>query len=414
MSQFLLLMEVSFSLIMIVLVCSDVVLAMAGESEGVFDVRESGAVGDGITDDTEAFLEAWEAACGQECVSSTLVVPDNSSFLVGQIIFKGPCKASQITFQVLGEIVAPASPLYWEGLDPSSWIVFRAVNRLHVTGTGLINGGGTGWWDQSCRYHPELKGCTVLAPTAMKFISCASGSLTKVRFVNSSQTHVLIMGCWLFYVDSLMIKAPGNSPNTDGIHIQSSQYVTISHVAISTGDDCISIGDHTSNIYVFSATCGPGHGISIGSLGRGGNFVQVQNIFVAGVLFRNTTNGARIKTWQVGKGYVRNVLFEHLHFDSVRNPVIIDQNYCFTRGACPEIPHSGVQISNVAYINLFGTSQTEIAINLNCSRTVACTGIMLGSIYLTSASPGKQANSSCTNAYGNTIGRVHPPSCLIS
>ncbi|KAF8034475.1 hypothetical protein BT93_C0706 [Corymbia citriodora subsp. variegata] len=116
---------------------------------------------------------------------------------------------------------------------------------------------------------------------------------------------------------------------------------------------------------------------------------------------------------KVGKGYARRIIFEHLKFDSVRNPIIIDQNYCSIRGACPEMP-TGVHISNVAYIGLSGTSSTDIAINLNCSRTVACTGILLESIELISAYMDRQVTSSCLNAYGNAIGVVRPDPCLQS
>ncbi|KAK3436621.1 hypothetical protein EUGRSUZ_C01172 [Eucalyptus grandis] len=206
---------------------------------------------------------------------------------------------------------------------------------------------------------------------------------------------------------------PGTSPNTDGIHIQSSQHVSIANAVIGTGDDCISIGDYTSNIYVSSVTCGPGHGVSIGSLGRRGNFVQVENIHVSNVQFKHTTNGARIKTWQVGKGYVRRITFEYLKFDSVKNPIIIDQNYCSIRGACKEMP-TGVHISNVAYVGLSGTSSTDVAINLNCSRSVACTRIVLESIELMSANMDRQVTSSCLNAHGNAIGVVRPDPCLQS
>ncbi|XP_075076915.1 polygalacturonase QRT2-like [Nicotiana tabacum] len=127
-----------------------------------------------------------------------------------------------------------------------------------------------------------------------------------------------------------MIESPGNSPNTDGIHIQSSQYVAITNSKISTGDDCISIGDYSSNVQRYNIQCGPGHG-------KGGNFAQVENIHVSNAFFYGTTNGARIKTWQVGRGYVRDVIFENLEFNSVKNPIIIDQNYCDVRGACKEM-----------------------------------------------------------------------------
>ncbi|XP_039164675.1 probable polygalacturonase At1g80170 isoform X2 [Eucalyptus grandis] len=370
---------------------------------GFFSVCDYGAVGDGVTDDTGAFLEAWQATCSTQFENPTMIIPDNYTFLVHQLTFSGPCNAKKITFLVLGNINAPTSPRAWTDLDPSSWMTFHGIDQLRVSGFGTIDGQGSKWWNQSCRYHPHLEGCTSLAPTAMKFLSCSASSLNNIKLVNSPQTHVLIRGCRFFDIGNLLIEAPGTSPNTDGIHIQSSQHVSIANAVIGTGDDCISIGDYTSNIYVSSVTCGPGHGVSIGSLGRRGNFVQVENIHVSNVQFKHTTNGARIKTWQVGKGYVRRITFEHLKFDSVKNPIIIDQNYCSIRGACKEMP-TGVHISNVAYVGQSGTSSTDVAINLNCSRSVACTRIVLESIELMSANMDRQVTSSCLNAHGNAIG----------
>lgn len=43
---------------------------------------------------------------------------------------------------------------------------------------------------------------------------------------------------------------------------------------------------------------------SIGSLGRSGNFVQVEDISVSNIYFKETTNGARIKTWQVDENSI--------------------------------------------------------------------------------------------------------------
>ncbi|KAK1692119.1 hypothetical protein QYE76_008816 [Lolium multiflorum] len=66
----------------------------------------------------------------------------------------------------------------------------------------------------------------------------------------------------------LRINAPSNSPNTDGIHIERSTGVVIADTRIGTGDDCISIGQGNDNIDIAHVHCGPGHGMSVSSLGR--------------------------------------------------------------------------------------------------------------------------------------------------
>ncbi|KAL6223900.1 hypothetical protein ACLB2K_002757 [Fragaria x ananassa] len=149
----------------------------------------------------------------------------------------------------------------------------------------------------------------------------------------------------------------------------------------------------------------------IGSLGKSGNVVQVENVHVSKVTLQGTTNGARIKTWQVGQGNVRGVRFEDFFLDSVKNPIIIDQNYCKVRGACEELPTGG-HISDVSFKNFYGTSSTNIAINLKYSLSVPCTEILMKSIYLRSAIAGKNVTSSCRNAYGIDFGVVHPSPCF--
>ncbi|XWS72917.1 hypothetical protein CRYUN_Cryun02cG0080800 [Craigia yunnanensis] len=397
-------MAIFFAFIILVLwlFCSNIVCNVVGIKSEVFDVLDFGAVGDGTVDSSEAFLKAWNFVCSRETENVILIVPENQTFLLHPVTFSGPCKGKEIKFLILGRIVSPISPKTWEGLDQGKWLTFYGVYGLKVKGTGEINGRGWGWWNQSCRDHPGL---------AMTFQSCKTSSLSQVRLINSSQTHVLITGTDDFIIKDVVITAPETSPNTDGIHIDSAINIVIRNSIIGSGDDCVSIGDHTTNIDISHVKCGPGHGISIGSLGRAGNFVQVQNIRVSRVAFKGTTNGARIKTWQVGKGYVRGVTFENLFFNSVKNPIIIDQNYCNVRGACKEL-QTGVEIRDVVYRNLWGTSSTDVAITLNCSQSISCTGLLLQSIWLKSAMIGKKVSSSCINAHGATIGVVQPAPCF--
>ncbi|KAK9030685.1 hypothetical protein V6N11_032101 [Hibiscus sabdariffa] len=296
------------------------------------------------------------------------------------MIFAGPCKSSTIQVQLSGTILAPGGPDQWKSTDLSTWLAFQGVNGLRIYGKGTLDGRGKGWWDRSCKYHPGLKGCTTLAPASLKFHKCNDIKMKDISFHNSPQIHVLLLGTQNVDLGFLNIQSPRTSPNTDGIHLQIATDVSI----------------HDSNI----------------AAGKGGESAQVENINVKRVNFRETTNGARIKTWQTGKGIVQFVTFSNLNFTAVANPIIIDQYYCYRPNACKQTK-TGVHIRAVTYSGLIGTSKTKVAINLNCSNVVGCTGIKLNSIRLAPATREiGQLTSSCNNAYGVNRGTIQPESCL--
>ncbi|KAL0333907.1 UNVERIFIED_CONTAM: Polygalacturonase QRT2 [Sesamum angustifolium] len=189
-----------------------------------------GATSDDLTDDSHAFLEAWNDACGATVESSRVYVPAEKTFVVIPSLFMAHAMLLQSISngdaKISGRIMAPESPSSWDGGDASQWLGFKNVNGLKVDGFGLIDGQGKAWWDQSCRYHPQL---------ALKFVSCNESSVGNMKFTNSAQTHILVRGCNSFSIDSVVIESPGNSPNTDGIHIQSSQDVLITNSKIACG-----------------------------------------------------------------------------------------------------------------------------------------------------------------------------------
>lgn len=79
--------------------------------------------------------------------------------------------------------------------------------------------------------------------------------------INSQRTHVVINSCNNVSASDLRITAPELSLNIDVVHIQSSTNVTITNINISTGDDCISIGHGSWNLWIDHIRCGPGHGV---------------------------------------------------------------------------------------------------------------------------------------------------------
>ncbi|KAK8655455.1 hypothetical protein V6N13_108030 [Hibiscus sabdariffa] len=66
--------------------------------------------------------------------------------------------------------------------------------------------------------------------------------------------------------------------------------------------------------------CRPGHGVSIGSLGKDNSAGIVTKVVLDTALLRETTNGVRIETWQGGSGYVR---FENVRMESFANSTVM-------------------------------------------------------------------------------------------
>lgn len=62
-------------------------------------------------------------------------------------------------------------------------------------------------------------------------------------------------------IQNVHITSPDESPNTDGIHIGRIKNVRILDSFLGVGDDCISIGDGSIDVYIKNIMCGPGHGI---------------------------------------------------------------------------------------------------------------------------------------------------------
>lgn len=75
---------------------------------------------------------------------------------------------------------------------------------------------------------------------------------------------------------------------------------------------------------------------SIGSLGRDATEDGVQNVTLTNAVFTGSDNGVRIKSWaRPSTSFVRNVVFQNILMQNVKNPIIIDQNYCPNNQGCP-------------------------------------------------------------------------------
>ncbi|KAG6694170.1 hypothetical protein I3842_09G036600 [Carya illinoinensis] len=326
------------------------------------NVDDFGAEGDGTHDDTEAFMKAWK-------ISGSIEASDDQSDY---------------------------------GEDGRHWLLFDSVQNLSVEGGGTINGNGKLWWQNSCKINKDL---------ALTFYRCTNLIVKNLKIQDAQQIHVSFEKCSNVQASKLTITAPEESPNTDGIHVTDTQNIRISSCVIGTGDDCISIVSGSKNLQATDITCGPGHGISIGSLGSGNSEAYVSGITVDGAKLSGTTNGVRIKTWQGGSGSAGNIKFQNVEMYNVTNPIIIDQSYCDQDKPCKK-QGTAVQVKNVLYKNIQGTSASEVAIKFDCSKNFPCQGILLQNINLKGqAGDQKTATEALCNSVKLAYAGVVSPRC---
>ncbi|KAK6115504.1 hypothetical protein DH2020_007773 [Rehmannia glutinosa] len=264
----------------------------ARSNKVLVNVDGFGAVGDGVSDDSQAFVNAWKQACSTP--KSVLLVPEGRRYLVNATRFKGPC-ADKLVIQIEGTIVAPDEPKSRNHRFELSYKSEGPHNSKRST-------------DELCHWRSD-----------------------SVRVID------------------VKVSAPEDS------------------------DDCISIVNGSTSIKMKNIYCGPGHGISIGSLGKDNSTGIVEKIVLDKAFLRGTTNGLRIKTWQT----------------------------------------SAVEISQIMYRNVTGTSKSQKAMKFACSDTVPCTHIVLNNINL-QRSDGT-VETYCNSAAGFGYGYIQPSAeCLSS
>lgn len=164
----------------------------------------------------------------------------------------------------------------------------------------------------------------------LRFNFLTNSLIQDITCMNSKHFQINVLGGNNVTLKLVKVSAPAESVNTDGIHIGKSTGVSVLDSVIGTGDDCVSIGDGNKQITVTNLTCGPGHGIAIGSLGRYEKEEPVEGINVKNCTISNTSNGVRIKTWPASpqEGSASDIHFEDIIMNNVSTPILIDQEYC--------------------------------------------------------------------------------------
>ncbi|KAL1555402.1 galacturonan 1,4-alpha-galacturonidase [Salvia divinorum] len=374
----------------------------------VYDVSQHGVQNGDITN---ALLKAWKLAV--EAPTESKVLIPKGQWTLKQALLAGPNKAP-IEFQVEGTVTAYSDPYDLPDKKGEWWIGMNYLHSLTVSGGGIFDGNGkVAWTKNDCHKNPQCTSKRLPYNLSFNFIN---NSLVKDITIKDSkyfQSNCISSNNVTF--QRITISAPAESPNTDGIHIARSVNIKVLDSIIQTGDDCISFGDELKDVLVKNVRCGPGHGISIGSLGKTDQEKDVTGITIDNCTFINSDNGVRIKTWPSTPSTLKvtDIIFTNLIMQNVSNPVIIDQEYC-PWNMCSLDKASLVQISKVKIDNIKGTSFTQDALIFSCSSSKPCQDVQIGDIDLMFSGDPKLggATTKCQNIKYVTTGKQNPPLCV--
>jgi polygalacturonase len=324
----------------------------AGCAVQATSISQFGAVGDGKTVNTRAIQTAIDHLSAG---GGVLVVP-KGTFLSGALFFKPGVDLRVEEGGVLkGTTVQADYPLVytrWEGVEgmhTSAFLNFDGMSNVHVSGTGTIDGSGDAWM-RNGRGGPRRRGGGggggggggtrpttrrsattqpafqhIGRPRLVCFSNCDGVHISDVHLRNQAVWCLHLLYSRNVAVDNVHILATVYIPSSDGIDVDSSRDVSISHCDIACYDDDIAIKSGkdddgrrvnrpSENITISDCTIGIGDGIAMGSEVTG----SIRHVLVQRCTFNRTSTGARIKSQPSRGGVVEDIVYRDITLNNVR------------------------------------------------------------------------------------------------
>ena len=151
---------------------------------------------------------------------------------------------------------------------------------------------------------------------------------------------------------------PFSARNTDGID-PSGLNISVLNSSLSDGDDnvAVSASNPAQNITVANVNTYSGHGISVGSITKGGlTNMLVQNIVQMGTATDKNAIGIRIKAQQSNGGLVQNVTYQNIC--SANNKVAIYLSPYYSTSAGTSYP----SLQNIIYRNIHVITEGNVTL----------------------------------------------------
>ena len=392
------------------------------------NLKDFGAVGDGITLNTEAFAKAIDALSKQG--GGKLVVPQGVWY-TGPIVLKSHINlhlnAGAVILFAADETLYPLIDTSFEGLDTrrcQSPLSANGATDIAITGKGVIDGNGQYWrpvkkgkvteshwkellaipgsqemkpgyWVPSAGYAKGEQGANMNVPNAktdaewnaikrfvrpvmVSLVKCKNIHLKGVIFQNSPAWNLHPLMCENVIIEDVLVRNPSYAQNGDALDLESCKNALIINSRFDAGDDgiCIKSGKDADgrrrgipceNVVVKGCTVFAGHGgFVVGSEMSGG----VKNILVDQCQFLGTDVGLRFKSTRGRGGIVENIYIKNISMTDIKTDAITFNMY-YGGKSVAEMLADGDNPDNVTKMPV--TEETPIFRNIDI-KNIVCNG----------------------------------------
>lgn len=331
-------------------------------SDGVFNVKDFGARGDGLAKDTRAIQAAADAAYSDG--GGTVVIPAGT-YLTGALFFRNGVNLEIRKDATLVSTVDsddfPQIPTRFEGTEKywrSALLNFDRSRNVRVFGEGCILGRGQEW--SQYKSKDGLWG----RPRMICFTDCPGGSIEGLTMKDHASWCLHILYTDGFTIDNLHISVSSYVPSSDGVDIDSSCNIMMTDVYTYVTDDCLSIksgknedgrkvGRPSMNIIVRNCNFDGGHGVAMGSEISG----CIRNVLIEDCVCGEENRApVRFKSQPSRGGIVENITFKDMTLDDCGT--FIDANMVWRMVEDYEPFSPRTQLRDIHVINVSGTAKS--------------------------------------------------------